>query len=386
MIGKLYIDGADAYANYKIFVANNGYNELVSYPPLKDVDFNDWHEEDGIEVDLSNPKLDSKEFAIKFCYNGDEYLMGLFMKTLSDKAYHTFYFSEIGRTYRLRLISESSLKIVKTMRLFSLNFADDFPMDNYVYVPPQLSIPIESSGYEIDDVDLSEYGISVLKNSLESVLSTPAVKENLLTNIQVQHGAIYDDTVVTYDSKDVKINCLMRANSISELWQNYDAFIYDLMRPDERKLYVSVLDGTYNCYYKQCEVKRFSVINKIWFQFSLTFTFTQFNPIGNLIAATWGDFANVWSSTPTVSSAAWSDYVNILEEKPLAAECLWANFVNIWSEIGYNDYDTDYSDDYTLTSMLPPYITIATPALFFPQGSNEEQQVQIISNTDWSIE
>ena len=109
MTDRFYIDGKDAFTEYGVFVQEDGYNELVAFPSLKSVKSNDWQEEDGIEADLSAPVLDTKEFSMKFVFTGDNYRFGGFIELLSDKAYHTFNFKEIGRTYRLRMVSHTNL-------------------------------------------------------------------------------------------------------------------------------------------------------------------------------------------------------------------------------------------------------------------------------------
>jgi hypothetical protein len=348
MTGKLYIDGNDAYATYGIFVTDRGYDELVAYPPLKNIDFNDWHEEDGIEADLSSPKLDTKEFSIKFAYRGSENMINQFYRLLSDKAYHMFDFAEIERTYKLRLVSESGLKIIQNLRVFNLNFADDFPLRDYDYEDPISSI-FPSMGYKIDDVDFSEYGVAILKNTISSILSSPVIKQNLLISTGANHGASYDNEIVTYSEKEVKINCLMRAGSLSEFWNNYNALLYNLIRTGERQMMVEQLDGAvYNFYYKQCEVTRFAPTSKIWLQFTLTFVFTRYNPAGNITTATWGNFINMWAESPLNTTSTWNEFINIWEEKPLITECTWGEFINIWEKIGFNDYNSDYSNDYQL--------------------------------------
>lgn len=112
MSGRFYIDGKDAFTEYGIYVQEGGYNELVAFPPLKAVTSNDWQEEDGIEPDLSEPTLNTKEFSLKIVLSGMDYRWGGFIERLSDKAYHTFDFREIGRTYRLRLVSNPNTDLV----------------------------------------------------------------------------------------------------------------------------------------------------------------------------------------------------------------------------------------------------------------------------------
>ena len=68
----------------------------------------------------------------------------------------------------------------------------------------------------------------------------------------------------------------MRADTLDELWRNYDALLYDLTRPNERKLRVKDLGKEFSFCYKSCQVTEFYPTDKIWLQFALTVTFTKF--------------------------------------------------------------------------------------------------------------
>ena len=279
MTGKLYIDGKDAYSLYGVFITGGGYNELVAYPSLKKVDSNDWAEEDGIEPDLASPVLDTREFNIKFSYHGVNARFGAFIELISDMAYHTFNFQEIGKTYRLRLVSHPNLSRTLSLGLFTLRFADDFPLDGYTYQAPSSTI-IQQTGYELDERNLVNYGVCVLQDSEAEIIKSPAVKKNLLQNIASRSGAIYDGEFVVFQTKGVKLNCLMRAKTLQEFWRNYNALLYDLTRPDERMLYVDSTGYEYPCYYKSCSVDKFFPTGKIWFQFSIVLVFTSFRVSG----------------------------------------------------------------------------------------------------------
>jgi len=270
---KLYIDGEDAFVNYGVFVEEEGYNELVAFPPLKSVKYNDWQEKDGIEVDLSSPILDTREFAMKFSFAGEQALFENFMQALASGAYHTFYCKEIGRTYILRMVSHSDMDLACGACSITVRFADDYPLRGYTYVAPSSSIP-EYNDYAIDDALLTTYGCRVLEGSLAEIKKKPAEKTNLLRNISIQSGAIYDGQTVTFKSKDVKINCLMRASTLAELWQNYDALLYNLTQPGERSLYCATTGLSYPCYYESCSVSEFYATGKIWLKFSLVLVFT----------------------------------------------------------------------------------------------------------------
>lgn len=289
--GSLYVDGFDVYGQFGLYVVAGGWNELVAMPPLKTVKANDWQEDDGIEADLSAPVLNSREVSVKFAvadaFNG----LPDFLDFLSDGAYHTFSCAEIVRTYRLRLTQQPSMKAARILGQATLKFADDFPLDGYTYLAPESSMTYDGS-YTVDGLPFTNYGGRMLKGTYDEVVKSASVKPNLLRNISVLPGADYDgDGSVTYKSKDVKLQCLLRADSLDSLWRNYDALLYDLIRPGERLLGVDALKQKFPFYYKSCQVTKFCPTGRIRLQFTLTVTFTRDLRIGeeNILLATEND-------------------------------------------------------------------------------------------------
>ena len=126
MVGKLFIDGLDAFSEYGIFLEQYGYKALVQMPSFKKLNSTEWPEYDGEEVDLTDPILESKTFSIPFCITDVENASDLF-EVLSDGAYHIFDFMEIGKSYKLRLMTNPSLSGKIRLGKITLNFADDFP-------------------------------------------------------------------------------------------------------------------------------------------------------------------------------------------------------------------------------------------------------------------
>ena len=272
--GHLYIDGHDVYRQYGVYVIDGGWNELVAMPPLKSVTSNDWQEEDGIEVDLSAPVLNTREVSIKFAVAGLFSSFFDLIDVLSDGAYHTFVCTEIGRTYRLRLTQQPNLKGLKLLGHATLKFADDFPLNGYRYNAPQTTI-LQTEDYLFDDVPFSRYGVRIIKGTYDEITRSAAVKQNMLRNINSQSGAIYDPEQVTFKSKDVKLYCLMRAETLDELWNNYDALLHDLIQPDERSLWIEEMEREFPFHYKSCSVTKFEPSGRIWLQFALTVVFTR---------------------------------------------------------------------------------------------------------------
>lgn len=273
--GRLYIDGKDLYTCYGVCVALGGWNELIAMPPLKAVSYNDWQEEDGIEPDLSAPVLNSQEATISFIIKDAYSRFFALLNTLSDGSYHIFDCISIGRTYRLRLVSCGSLTVYREFAQVQMKFADDFPLSDYTYRLPESTLSSDDR-WTLDGRAFSDYGLRILQGSLSEVAKSADVKTNLLRNITTQQGAVYDPETVTYKSKDVKLYCLMTAPTCKALWRNYDALLYDLVRPDERLLGVSALEKDFPCYYKSCQVSEFFPDeDRAWLRFTLTLTFTR---------------------------------------------------------------------------------------------------------------
>ncbi len=232
MTGKLLIDGRDAYTTFGVFVADGGYNGLVQYPSLKTPDSNNWPEQDGIEVDLSDPKLDSKTFSMKFA--GTLYFsVRNLIDYLSDEAYHEFDFREIGIVRTIRLTDNADRHTVDPLKTFTLNFADDYPFADCTYKTPVRVTNCWQTGFEIDGKSLSDYGIWIVNGTHDDILKSPSVKQNLLVNIPSINGAMYDGEDVFFQAKDVKIKCHIKAD-INTFWRNYNALLYDLIRPGDR--------------------------------------------------------------------------------------------------------------------------------------------------------
>lgn len=287
MSGKLFVDGFDVYKQYGVYVPDDGWASLVAYPPLKSFEQNDWNEEDGIEADLSEPVLNSREINLTFAISGVFSRYNDFIERLSDGAYHVFDCVVIGRKYTLRLISQSNRDYTVTLGRETLRFADDFPFPDYKYKQPLSSVP-ECDDYSVDGVQTTNYGIRVLQGSFAEILKTAAVKQNMLRNIRTQSGVIYDGKHVWYKAKDVKLNCILRADTLTELWRNYDAFLFDLIQPDERFLRVKEIEQEFPFCYKSCNVTEFFPDGRIWLKFTLTITFTRdfrINEDGTLLVA-----------------------------------------------------------------------------------------------------
>lgn len=273
MKGVLYIDGVDVYSAYGVSVADSAYDDLVCFPNLKPIAFNDWHEKNGIEPDLSYPVLAAKSVTVPFHIVGGYARYKAFLAALSDEAYHTFNFAAIGLTKELRLTQVGELKSIQDLASFSLTFSDDEPMKGYAYMAPSSSVK-QLGDFLLDGKDFAQYGVRMLEGTMDSIKTMPDVKENLSRNISISIGQEYDGEVVVYKTRTAELRCFMRAANAAEFWRNRNALLYDLTKTGERTLTVTELGKQIPCYYKGCSVTSFHPDNgKYWFEFTLSLEF-----------------------------------------------------------------------------------------------------------------
>lgn len=267
------VDGIDIYQRYGAKVTRNGYNDLLTFPPLVTPDSTSWPEEDGVEVDLMDPKLDVKDVSISFVADDSNGLINF----LSQPGYHVWSVG-LGREWHLRINTQSNHQLIDTTSIFTLKFIDDFPIRAEEYVSgPGCGVIIPKCDYEIDGISLRDYGIIVKKGTRDDVLKSSAVKQNLSQKIQTKDGQFYDVDQVVFEAKDVTFNLYMCADSIERFWQCYDAFFNDLIKPEERSLYVEYTGEEYPCYYKKTSnFKILSLSDKVIVEFNLILVFTSF--------------------------------------------------------------------------------------------------------------
>lgn len=294
MKGKLFIDGNDAFTEYGIFVEQYGYKQLIQFPAFKKVDTTEWPDEDGIEVDLSAPMLDTRTLQIQFCIANIRYAEDLFDE-MSNGAYHDFEFTELKRTYRLRMTSTGTFKSKIRLGKITLSFADDFPVVPSGEYYPLGKTDIRQVGYEVDGIDFSQFGAYILDGTDESIRKSANVRDNLKISTKDINGVIYDNSAVTFKSKDVTLKCLIHCNGIDEFWRRYNAMFAVMLDADERRFYYAALGNEYQCYYKSMSVSKFDIRrnNHVWCEFSVVLTFIDYRPVGQYMLLAHEDFALV---------------------------------------------------------------------------------------------
>ena len=263
----VYIDGIGALANYGLRLGDGSLASLIQWAELKDVYANDWHEEDGIEPDLTNPVLDTRKCTLSFVGNATTAQVDEFVALWSNGAYHTLS-TTVGFNYRLRLVSNDSLKWEDGLCIAKFTFADDFPLDGYTYKRPSSAIAYDRN-YIVDFTPLTTYGVSVLAGINSELLKIPEVKENLVRSFENVPGVAYDSVEVRFKAREIRIPCLMRAATLEEFKTNYNALLYNLSQPGEHTFIATAFLKRYTFHYVSQNVRRAYLTGKLWVEFDI---------------------------------------------------------------------------------------------------------------------
>lgn len=267
MKGAFSVNGVSS-TTFGVYVVDGGYNGLLSYPSMKQPQTTDWAERDGIEVDLTNPKLAASEFSIDFY---SESAIGLFdfMNCIVSQMYNSFWFDDLEMAFDLRVIAVNDFSTEK-MRKFNVGFQNDNPAFLPIGSPVSLSA---ITGYKLDNVDISYYGVNLIKGSNDEILKPAPIKENLSINPNHINGLIYDDGIIKRKEKEVSLKCFIRTDSVFDFWRNYNSFLLALVGPGLRLFEYNGV--SYQCFYRSSNVVRFSIGATVWCEFNVNLIFTK---------------------------------------------------------------------------------------------------------------
>lgn len=295
-VGKLYIDGLDAFTEYGVFVEKGDYKGVIQMPAFKKPDSTEWGEEDGEEVDLLAPVLDTRQFQLAFCITNVRYAEDLFTD-LANGAYHTFNFVELGKTYTLRMVQNGSFSSLIHKGKLTITFADDFPPTPGGAPYDMAKTEVRQSGYELDGVDFSQFGAYVDKSTNDNIRRSANVRDNLKIDVKSVAGITYDGEKVYFKSKDITLKLLINAPSVAEFWTRWNALFAVLIQPEQRLFYFALTGGEFDCYYKSNTVSKFVILpnGHVWCEFSVVVTATNYRPESSWMLLATEDY--VWVIT-----------------------------------------------------------------------------------------
>ncbi|ADY51512.1 hypothetical protein Pedsa_0940 [Pseudopedobacter saltans DSM 12145] len=133
MAHEIKINGADSEIAYSLFFENGTYQELVKAPAKKSGLQQDWPDQDGIEVDMTANKYQSKPVALPaviYAQSEAELLLkynAFVTGVLLAPARITVDAVGLNRRFSLRYESVSNTVWNETDVTFAINLIDDFP-------------------------------------------------------------------------------------------------------------------------------------------------------------------------------------------------------------------------------------------------------------------
>lgn len=251
------IDNIDI-SRYGASVPLGGYNSLFQWGAAKPLYTNDWAEENGLEVDLSEIFLQNISGSINFSIQGDIDNISSFWSFLQSSPVHSCYFGPIGFGANMTFTKITSLDYAVTFSKIVVNYVINSPDTGAAQPSPIEDIP--NQPVSIDGVNLSNFGVWSLYGISNQALLEAGFKGLLSRNISTLNGIQYDENPVLWNAGQrswtqssthspvkksalqVSLPCALSSPSISNFWQNYNALKYALIKKN-----TSVEDSTQAC-------------------------------------------------------------------------------------------------------------------------------------------
>ncbi len=233
MTGACIIDGVDI-ATMGAFICRSGDNDFISFPQRKDPPENDWPEEDGAEVDDSDPVFHAKKVTVKYYLKGDQITfinrLSGFVDLHRQSGYRSIYVREFNKTFLLRFIEISGYEQKHGFSLsgeksayIDVTYSMDDPLQflNPLIVLPEGGRSINTH-VTINGLDLAEFGIIV--NSIYPSALKFGVREGVTAESQYRSGLTADVAFAPkWRKHPVKIECTMILSGRGEFMTNYTA-------------------------------------------------------------------------------------------------------------------------------------------------------------------
>lgn len=265
MAERLYIDGVDVFATFGAYPTE--VSGLLTWATFKTIQTTDWPDEDGVEANLSNPKLNAASHTLNMVVRNNN--VENFMEFVYSAHLHSFQIPTIGYNKSLRIVGCSDMSSARSLGMVTLLLSDDAPLVGYEYQEPRSTIvsTLHKSILYLDGKDIAEYGCVILDGTRKSYRAFPNIKEVLVGSTSDSNGLSVDyEAQVVTQSRQVTISLLLLASTIEEFWRNYNALYYDFTRPGAREL--EFKDKKIWGYYQSMNIRDFSAPryngDKVW--------------------------------------------------------------------------------------------------------------------------
>ncbi|MDR3059808.1 MAG: hypothetical protein LBU84_16925 [Prevotella sp.] len=284
MLGSCKIDDIDIGA-LGMFILRGGDYDFLSFPERKTPAQNNWHELNGLDVDLTEVYFKEKKVTVRFyiaAASGFEfdYNLNTFYRLISSPGYKQLYSRELGKTFSLRFVScpdydhaGGMYKPGRKRGEVSVEFSMDNPLQLFTgsaNLTPRNGRSLRTY-VRINNVDLADFGI-IVNECYDSVLKLPAVKKPLIRSFERKTGlTAFTPSQSVFDVKTITIDCTMTANNRDDFYYNYEALFNNIKITDTVRL--ANYTGDDLCYYTSMQgfEKMASFGRRVLMKFSLNF-------------------------------------------------------------------------------------------------------------------
>lgn len=250
------INGLNTITTWNAYLLDGSLKALIQYPKLKPLLKNDWAEEDGLEIDRTNPVLDKGIVILSYLI--DETDIDTFITYLKNNSSLQHYSLELSWGFTLRFMKAT--KINKEQGKFTLDV-------HLISNLPQYNIqePVYSGidyGWSINTYNFSKFGIIPLDGSLGSLENTYISRKRLIHNSRFTNGVtVLDTSVKKKQEYTVTLKLLMIHTSTTTFKNNWLRFIGQLRRDDGGTGQIIANGNTYDFYYKYSKVVSLEIMN-----------------------------------------------------------------------------------------------------------------------------
>lgn len=257
---RVIVDGADLQTTYGATLTG-GWTSLFALPETKEPRQNDWHEVDGIEVDLEEGlKLAPRRIRLRFAFDGGR--GGGFLCMRNHYRTQLFEIEGYGKI-RLRGVSATAGKTIGGDVVTAyIDFVEDKPGE---FEPDggQTKEPFPSA-VTIDGKPLPTFGATDYGETAETLLGGADAKEPLTLQSRAVDGQITPEPkgaarAIAISPREVAIKLLFIAPTGEDLRGALWAFLKEMTKPGERTIFHPALDGVIKGYYVGMECKDIAI-------------------------------------------------------------------------------------------------------------------------------
>lgn len=260
MDNDIVINGVNATKEFYLFALHQGLKGLLAYPRAKERKTNNWHEEEGLEIDASSVEFEPLKATINFVVTSKKgsYDKAMnFLNELKKKPYNEFYFGPLERKFKLRVLEFNVVKSLHTMQFIDLIVMNDNAGETKPFTLPTFnSSPVDN--YKIDDIPFRFFNCEILDDGLKDFSSRHFKQIEKINDLDKMK------LCKTY-ARNFHIKVLMTATNIGEFWNGYDALLHQLKQKGIHKFYIPLHKREIDFIYKNMQVQEFLLRKrKVW--------------------------------------------------------------------------------------------------------------------------